>query len=217
MRSVAVLVTALALAGVAAADHLDPQERILAADQTRAVAMLLRKSDLPPGHEAERTSGLEPHLTCRGLDESGLVRTGKATSPYWAREYRIVGSSAVVYRTEADSRAAWRRSTSAAGRTCIGIAFRDEFARQGDPARVSVRALAVPALSVQSSGYRVTVSSATPGQPAAVVLDVVLLRKGRAQAAVLHAAVIVPPERATQIALSRVVAKRMHMAMRGAP
>jgi hypothetical protein len=208
---------ALAIAGIAGADHLDPQEQIRSADQRRAVAMLVRASDLEPGYERERTSNLEPHLTCRGLDESDLVLTGNARSPYWSREYRIVGSSATVYRTEADSKAAWRRSTSSAARGCIGAAFRAEFARQGEAVRVSVSALDLPVLAagVPAHAYRVAISEASPAQHPAALLDFVLLRRGRAQATVLFATIVVPPDRESEISLSRVVAKRMRAVMRG--
>ena len=109
------LAGALVLAGAATADHLDPQERVRAADQKRAAAMLLRKADLPQGYKPERTSDLEPHVTCSALDESDLVLTGRGKSDYWAREYQIVGSTSAVYRTARDSAAAWRRSTSTRG------------------------------------------------------------------------------------------------------
>lgn len=213
--AIAVLALALGLAGAASANHLDPRMQIRPADQKRASALLLRASDVP-GYATERTSGLDPHLTCRGLDESDLVVTGRATSPYWSREYRIVGSSSAVYRTVADSTAAWRRGTSAAGRRCLRQAFVDEFARQGETVRVAVVPLAVPPLGVERAGYRITITGAArEGQPA-LTLDVVLLRKGRGQAALLFAAVFVWPDRASQIALAQTTAKRLSKAMRSA-
>jgi hypothetical protein len=215
MRTAPVLlILALVLAGTASASHLDPRKEIRPADQRRASAMLLRASDLP-GYRPERTSGLEPHLTCRGLDESDLVVTGRATSPYRARGYRIVGSSSAVYRTLADSSKAWRRATSGAGRRCLRQAFVDEFARQGETARISIGALALPPLGLERAGYRMTITGPTLGQSPVITLDLVFLRNGRAQAAILFAAVVVPPDRDSEIALARAAAKRVLAAMRG--
>jgi hypothetical protein len=211
--AVVVLVLALTLVGVASANHLDPRTQIRPADQKRASAMLLRASDLP-GYATERTSGLEPHLTCRGLDESDLVVTGRATSPYWSRDYRIVGSSSAVYRTPADSAAAWRRGTSSAGRRCLRQAFADEFERQGETVRVSVGPLTVPPLGVERAGHRITIFGQTEARPPLLTLDLILLREGRGQVALLFAAVVVPPERARQTTLARTAAGRLSKAMR---
>ena len=210
------LVGALVVAGAATADHLDPQDRVRAADQKRAAAMLLRKTDLPQGYEPERTSDLEPHLTCRALDESDLVLTGRGTSAYWAREYQIVGSTSAVYRTARDADAAWRRSTSTVGRKCVRDEFRRTFARQGETVRIAGQELALPKLAVTAKAYRLAISGVDPGQPPLLFIDVVLLKHARAQVALLFAGVVGPPARATEIALSRLVAQRVKVAMRGA-
>ena len=209
------LVGALVVAGAATADHLDPQKRVRAADQKRAAAMLLRKADLPQGYEPERTSDLEPHLTCGALDESDLVLTGRGESAYWAREYQIVGSSSVVYRTARDSDAAWRRSTSVVGRKCVRDEFRKSFARQGETMRIAVRELALPEFSVTAEAFRLAISGADPTRPPLLFIDVVLMTHGRTQVGLLFAGVVTPPARATEIALSRLVAQRVKVAMRG--
>ncbi len=210
------LAGALVVAGAATADHLDPHEQIRAADQKRAVAMLLRKADLPRGYEPERTSDLEPHLTCPALDESDLVLTGRGKSAYWAREYQIVGSTSAVYRTARDSGAAWRRSTSTVGRKCVRDEFRKTFARQGETMRIAVQELALPKLAVTAKAYRLAISGADPARPPLLFIDVVLLSHGRAQVGLLFAGVVTPPARAIEIALSRLVAQRVRVAMRGA-
>ena len=209
-----VLVLALACAGAASASHLDPQKRIVAADQKRADAMLLRKADLLSGYEPEQTSGLEPHLTCRPLDGSDLVLTGSGRSPYWAREYQIVGSSSAVYRTAAEARTAWRRGASAPGLNCLRDAFRNEFARQGETVRVSIRRIAVPRFAVASQGFRIAISGPT-GRPPLAHIDVVRLLHRRALAELVFVGVVAPPARGTETALAQVVARRMKAAMRG--
>ena len=204
----------LAWAAAAGADHLDPQKRIRSADSARASAMLLRKADLGAGFEIERTSGLEPHLTCGALDESDLVLTGRAQSPYWSRDYQIVGSTSAVYRTAADATASWKRGTSTRGSNCLRDAFRREFERQGESVRVAVRRLPFPRIAAASAAYRLTVSGTAASGPA-VHLDFVVLRLGRAQAGLVFAGVVIPPARASEVALARVVASRMARAMRG--
>src|SRR5919108_3782939 len=65
-----------AMAGVQAG----PQKRISAADQARAQAMLLRKSDLGLGYRAYPSSP-EGQTSCKALDESDLTVTGEAKTP----------------------------------------------------------------------------------------------------------------------------------------
>ncbi len=176
--------------------------------------MLARMSDLGAGYAVERTSGLEPHLTCRALDESDLVLTGHAKSPYWSREYQIVGSTAAIYRTSAHARTSWERGSSRAGMNCLRDEFRNEFARQGEAVRVTIRRLAFPKLGGGSFVRRVAIAGAAVGSPA-VYIDLVVIREGRAQVGLLFAGVVVPPARATELSLARVVATRMAKAMRG--
>jgi hypothetical protein len=209
------LALGLVLGGAASASHLDPQEQIRPADQKRAAAMLVRASDVP-GYTVERVSDLEPHVECPGLDESDLVLTGRAVAPYRSRDYRIVGSTAAVYRTRADSNAAWRRGTTPAARRCLRQAFLAQLERQGETVRVTVEPLALPPLAAQRAGYRVVLTGATAGQQPVATLDVVLLRVGRAQAALLFAAVVVPPDPTARITIARTVAERMRKVMRGA-
>jgi hypothetical protein len=207
---------ALVVASAATADHLDPQERVRVADQKRAAVLLMRKADLPQGYEPERTSDLEPHLSCSALDESDLVLTGRGKSPYWAREYQIVGSSSAVYRTARDSDAAWRRRTSTVGRECVRDEFRKAFARQGETMRIAVREIGLPKLAVTAKAFQLAISGADPAQPPLLFIDFVLMSHGRAHAGLLFAGVVAPPTRATEIALARLIAQRVKVVMRGA-
>jgi hypothetical protein len=214
-RIVAVLVVVLVAAGTAAADHLEPKRQIRPADQARARAMVLRVSDLPPGYEEERTSGLEPHVTCKVLDESDLTLTGEARSPYWSHEYRVVSSGAVLYRTAAQSARAWATSTSPAGLRCLRDAFAKSLA-PGQTLRATLEKLAIPRITERTVSYRITISGDGSTSGPSVRLDFVLLKQGRAQAVLGFIAVLVPPERANEVALARVVGRRMIKAMRGA-
>ena len=209
------LVGAFVWVAAATADHLEPTERIRAVDAARARAMLLRRADLGTGYVVERTSDLDPHVTCKALDLSDLVVTGEAISPRWSREFQITGSSTAVYATGADGEAAWRRGTSLAGMRCLRDEFRNAFARQGEAVRVVLRPIAFPKLASARVAYRLVLSGAMPGPPLAY-LDFVVLKQGRAQAVLLFAGVLAPPDRAREIVLARVVAARMAKAMRGA-
>ena len=209
-----VVATALVWVGAAAADHLEPKERLRAEDQVRARAMLLRKGDLGPGYAVERTSDLEPHLTCEALDMSDLVVTAFAESPEWSRDYQVVGSSAAVYASRADGDAAWRRSTSRAGMNCLRDEFESLFARQGESVRVAILPLAFPKLASARAAYRVVISAAGAATPLAHI-EFIVLKQGRAQAALLFAGVVVRPDRPTEIRLARIVAARMTKAMQG--
>jgi hypothetical protein len=216
MRTAAVVVLGactLAWAASASADHLDPQNRLRTADQKRAASMLVRKTDLGVGYAVERTSGLEPHLACGALDESDLVLTGRAKSPYWSREYQIVGSTAAVYRTSADARRSWARGASTAGMNCLRDEFRKEFLRQGEALQVSISRLSFPRLAGGTYAHRLVLSGAAAGSPA-LYIDLVVIRQGRGQVGLLFAGVVVPPPRATELSLARVVAQRMAKAMR---
>ncbi|HJR95717.1 MAG TPA: hypothetical protein VJ807_09795, partial [Gaiellaceae bacterium] len=153
-------------------------------------------------------------LTCRALDESDLVLTGYAKSPYWSREYQIVGSTAAIYRTSADARTSWKRGASTAGMNCLRDEFRSEFARQGEAVRVTIRRLAFPRIGGASFAHRLVLSGAAAGSPS-VYIDVIVIRTARAQVGLLFAGVVVPPSRATELSVAQVVAKRMEKAMRG--
>jgi hypothetical protein len=218
MRAAAVVVLAtcaLAWAAGASADHLDPQNRFRSADQKRAASMLARKTDLGGGYVAERTSGLEPHLTCRALDESDLVLTGHAKSPYWSRDLQIVGSTAAIYRTRADARMSGELGTSRAGMNCLRDEFRKGFAQQGEAVRVTIERLSFPRFGDASFAHRLVLSGAAAGSPS-VYIDIVVIRQGRGQVGLLFAGVLTPPKRTTEVSLARVVATRMAKAMRGA-
>ena len=212
LLALAVALLALTGAGTSSADHLDPEKRIRPADQARARAMLVRAGDLGAGYRVERTSGLEPHLTCRSLDESDLTLTGEARTPFWARELRIVSSAAAVYRSRGDADAAWARGTSAPGLRCLRDAFGAGVA-QGGPVRARLRKLAFPRVAERTAAYRLTLTGTGGGTPQLFV-DFVLLQQGRAQAVLVFASVVLSPERRLEVALARRVGARMSAAMR---
>jgi hypothetical protein len=214
MRTLLACLLALVVTGSALADHLDPQERIRAADQARAKAMLLRQSDLP-GFQRQPSSGSDPHLTCPALDESDLTVTGDAEAPNWALSVVYVTSSTTVYATQADAATSWSRGTSGAGTRCLRQELGREFARQG--ARVvSLRRVSFPVVAQRSAAYRLTLEGSAQGQTVRAFVDFVLLRHGRALAGLVMGSALVPPDRSAEVRLARTLAWRMAKAMRGA-
>ena len=205
------LLLALLCTGVALAARGEPQKRITPADQARAKAMLLRASDFGLGFRAMPPSPQEADIYCKALDESDLTLTGEAKSPTFQGGVEFVSSLAQVYESAADSAASWRRGTSAAGDACVREQFRRGFRGQGARLERFTR-MAFPRLAERSVAYRLVVSS----QGVRAFLDVVALKQGRAQAALLLGSALTPMPREVEVRLAGTVARRMAKAMRGA-
>ncbi len=72
------LLASLVVAGTASATHQDPQKKLTKADNARARAMLLKRTDLAPGFQAQPSSGEDPHIDCpASVSESDLTLTGR--------------------------------------------------------------------------------------------------------------------------------------------
>jgi hypothetical protein len=207
----ALLVLTLAATGTALAGRGDPQKRIVAADQARAKAMLLRTADFGLGFRTSPAPPDSDDFYCKALDESDLTLTGEAQSPTFAGGVEAYTSASQVYETKADSSASWRRGTSAAGEQCVRKEFTRLLARQGTRLE-SFGRVPFPRLAEKSVAYRLVISS----QGIRAFLDVVALKQGRAQVSVLFTSGLTPVPKEEEIRLARVVASRMAKAMRGA-
>ena len=211
---VASLLLALLVVGAATAGRGDPQKQYTPADQARAKAMLIRKTDFGPGWKASKPSADEDDFYCEALDESDLVVTGEGESLDFEREtasgYFSAGSLSYVYETVAQSAASWRRGTSAAGLRCV----RREFARwsKAEGFRfVSLRRIAFPRFAPQAAAFRMTFR--VDGVP--MVMDMVMMRNGRAQAGPLFFGIPSAFSRVEEVRLTKLVAVRMTEAMSG--
>ncbi len=205
---VGLVVAALVVTGSALAGRGDPKERITSADQARARAMLLRPADMA-GFTAS-PSGAEPATPyCKALDESDLTLTGDAESPDFAAGTVLVSSLSHVYATRAQSDASWRRGTSPAGETCARDVLRKELAR-GGAQLVSYARVSLPRLAERSVAYRAVLT----GNGVRAFVEVVYMKQGRAQAAVLLGSALIPFDRVAEVRLARLVAGRMAKAMR---
>ena len=210
-RAVAVLLlVGLVSAGVARAAGGDPQKRLTPADQARAKAMLLRRSDLPTGYRVARQSSLRD-VYCAAVDDSDLVVTGEARSGF-ERTPVAVASASEIYRTlaNANANAAWRRSTSPGGRTCLEQELRRELASLGVRRIHTAAPFALPALAQRRYLFRIAGSA----QGIPVAFDLVALQRGRAQAVLLFASALEPVAKAEQARLAGLVAARMKTALR---
>lgn len=198
-------------AGTALAGRGDPQKRIVPADQARAKAMLLRKADFGLGFQSIPSGGQDADVYCPALDESDLTLTGEAESPTFQGGVEFVSSLSQVYESRADSSTSWRRGTSPAGEKCARVQLGRAFERQGGRVE-TFKKIPFPALAEKSVAYRLVVTT----QNVRAFVDVVVLKQGRAQAALLLGSALTPMPRDVELELARTVAGRMAKAMRGA-
>lgn len=205
----------LVVSASALAAHQDPQKRFTKADNARARAMLVKRTDLPTGFRLQLSAAPDPHVGCSAsVSESDLTITGDAEGPQLALGVVFVSSAARIYESVADASASWRRSTSAAGTKCATQLLRREFAKQG-VGLVSLRKIAFPRVSERSVAYRVELSAMTSQGTAPVYVDIVALLRSRGQATVIVGSAVVPPQRAEELRLARIVARRMASSLRG--
>ena len=125
-----------------------------------------------------------------------------------------MSSAARIYESVADASASWRRSTSAAGTKCATQLLSREFAKQG-VGLVSLRKISFPRVSERSAAYRVELSAMTSQGTVPVYVDIVALLRSRGQATVIVGSAVVPPQRAEELRLARIVARRMASTLRG--
>ena len=205
----------LVVSASALAAHQDPQKRLTKADNVRARALLVKRTDLPTGFGPQLSAGPDPHVGCSpSVSESDLTITGDAEGPQLALGVVFVSSAARIYESVADASASWRRSTSAAGTKCATQLLSREFAKQG-VGLVSLRKISFPRVSERSAAYRVELSAMTSQGTVPVYVDIVALLRSRGQATVIVGSALVPPQRTEELRLARIVTRRMASALRG--
>lgn len=216
MRGVRATLTLLLLvglvgSGVALAARGDPQERLTAADQSRARSMLVRQADMNAAFGAIPTADDPNRPYCAALDESDLTITGQANSPSFTSTAEFVVSRAYLYESRADANASWSRGTSSAGQSCLRQAMRGEL--RGTAVRlVSFKRIAFPTVTGRTVAYRIIASQ----QGLRLYLDLIALQQGRAQVSIVYGTALAAPPASEERRLARLVAKRMAKEMRGA-
>lgn len=213
VRRLLAFAVALALlpVGSAFANHFDPKRKIRPADQARAKAMLLRKSDLAPGYAA-RSSGGSAHVNCAPIDESDLTLKGEAESPIWIGGLMFISSVARVYTSTSDATASWQRSTSAAGRTCVATELQ-RLAGANGGRLVSLKELPFTRVAPRTVVYRIVFELQAQGG-VQVTIDIVDLSRSRAHTYFVVGSAGGLPSKAEELRLARIVAGRMATAMR---
>jgi hypothetical protein len=209
------LLACVVTTGTASANHNDPQKKLMKADNTRARAMLVKRTDLPVGFQVRSVDGDDPHLDCpAAVGESDLTRTGEAHGQVFASGASFVESGSQVYETLADAEASWRRSTSTAGVKCVTTMLRREYATQGIRL-MSFRKIAFPRVAQRSIVYRAEVAAASAQGTVTVYMDLVGLMHSRAHATMVVGSAYTSPSKVEELRLARLIAKRMATAMRG--
>lgn len=167
-----------------------------ASDEDLAEAAVLVVSDLPAGFaESPDDEGPDgddeddPFDKCLGSagDELEAATTAEADSPQFEKgDTTLAGSSAVVFKTEADARGTIQLLASAKGRTCFNEAiaqgFEEGFEEEGAAApdlETSVGALSFPRVGDEVVSYRARIDFTVEGQELSFPFDLVFVRKGR--------------------------------------
>jgi hypothetical protein len=172
-----VTAAALLLAGGARADR--PTVRFDAADQAKASATLLRRSDLPFGwkggpHKPDPPTGPD----CPGFEPklADLVLTGHAAATFENPRAGVrIFQDAQVLESPAAVRTDFRRTVTAKLGDCLAHQYR----RDPEVLAVSVKRLDFPRLGSRRAAYRLTLTVRTKGRPAKVVSDFVFVGHGR--------------------------------------
>lgn len=229
MRRIAALavvaLAALLAAAVAVGASGAPKRAITKADQARATAMLLTRSDLGAGWKASATSGGRgDHVAfrCPGYepDESDLTLTGDASSPDFeltaAGTFSFVSSIASVYATAPQAGASWARIVKPGLVRCFVQLLENEVGgqqqAQGSPLALRITSsgrVAFPRVAPRASAYRIS-GVITQGQLRIPMhLGIALLGSGRANGGFIAVSLYTPFPRAAEVRLAKVTAARM--------
>jgi hypothetical protein len=185
-RGVAVMAAAAVLGAAAAAlaDRGREQIRYNAADQAAARAMVLRLSDLSPstGWTGGRVKpDLSPGPTCPDYHpkQSDLVLTGAAQSRY-RRGAVVIGNEIQVMKTRRMVSLDWQREVLAPG--TISCQRRDLARSLGSSAKVvSFKRIPFPRIARYTAEFRALVDVSVTGRTAHLVVDAVLVGRGRSE------------------------------------
>jgi hypothetical protein len=184
-----------------------PNEKLTAADQAHAKALLLRKIDIGGPVEVERQSLKDDPHYCKATDQSDLTITGKAESKLFSAHGidDIASSSARIYSTAADAAAGWQRATASAGLECAAASARRGLQKSGFEF-ISLHKVPFPAVAPQTTAFRLTFRETKEQRG---YFDYVLLRDSRAATNLVFGSDLVPWAKADQIRIARLLAKRM--------
>ena len=179
--TVAVATLLVLAAGAAAADPGKQKVELNAADQAAARRVVLRGSDLGSGWTGGRIKpDLSSGVSCPSYHPkvSDLVVTGAAASQFRGTGIALV-NEVEVFRTRAMVDKDWRRSIVPAAVPCLRAKLTEGL---GGRAKVlSFRRIPFPRVTAHTAAFRGIVAVSALGQTVRVLLDIVLIGKGRTE------------------------------------
>lgn len=192
-RLALVLFVALAVPALALAADTDPKRQLTPADERKAGAIVLKRTDFTSGWKRTTTPNSDAELNCSfyNPDGSDLTLTGDAEAEFERTGgFPSLLSYADVYRNDRDAAAAWARTVKPALARCVAQFFEREVSEPGTKVTVvNHDRMAFPRLAQRTAAFRIDVKMAVTqnGQTATVplTLHIVVVGRGRAEAGFL--------------------------------
>ena len=200
------------VAGAAAGGPGKQKIELNAADQAAARAVVLRGSDLGSGWTGGRIKpDLSSQVSCPSYHPkvSDLVVTGAAASQFRGTGL-VLANEVEIFRTAAMVDRDWRRSIVPAAVPCLRRTLTKGLGTQAKV--LSFRRIPFPQVTTHTAAFRGIVAVSALGQTVRVLLDIVLVGKGRTEIS-LDATAPAAAARAVSAAerrLARTLAARAH-------
>jgi hypothetical protein len=214
VRLLAAFVLAGVLAGTALAAPGDPKRKHTPADMKLAQRALLTRADLGSGWTERPAVAAKPtSFACTSFrpDQSDLVETGAATSNSFVNgaEQRFLQQVSYVFKTEQQAATLWKRAIGTGLLRCLG-----ESVRNGSTQTVTFTVrrtsrLTLPDVADRTAGFRVIATASSPGQKLGTYYDMIVLARGKVVTAISFAAFAESVPRSVELALARLVARRL--------
>jgi hypothetical protein len=179
------LVACLGVPALALAAEGEPRKRIVAADQKKAAAIVLKRADLAAGWKRVGTPDSGDDLKCPGFspNESDLTLTGESETEFeYTGGMPYIGSFSNVYVSSKDALASWTRSVKPAVARCIAHFFRQGVAADGGKVTILKQGrMAFPRVAPRTAAFRVTarVTVTNAGQNVTIPFAIHLIALGR--------------------------------------
>jgi len=178
---VAAATVLVVVAGATAADPGKQKIELNAADQAAARAVVLRRSDLGAGWTGGRVKpDLTSQVSCASYHPkvSDLVVTGAAESQFRGTGL-VLANEVEVFRTAAMVDRDWRRSIVPAAVPCLRRTLTKGLGTQAKV--LSFGRIPFPQVGTHSAAFRGIVVVSVLGQTVRVLLDIVLVGRGRTE------------------------------------
>ncbi|MGZ8782685.1 MAG: hypothetical protein ACXWZB_04220 [Gaiellaceae bacterium] len=193
-RLALLLVVVLSAPALALAADTDPTKRFNAADQRKAVSIVLKRADFAGGWKkvpSSPDSSAEASCPNYDPDQSDLVLTGEAQADFeLASGIPSVTSVANVYRTRREALAAWTRSARPALAPCLATILEREIEAAGQKVAITKTgrfafAKVAPRTLAYRVGLELTVTQAGKTSKVPFTMHMVVLGNGRGDCALI--------------------------------